>query len=86
MRKETQTRSVAFLICYPRIRAGAAGCPLAQTLVEGGQKVLLVERGPERFAATENVNTLQDAIFGPCTETFSSRGVSDCDSAFFLQR
>jgi hypothetical protein len=65
-------------------RAGAAGCPLAQTLVEGGQKVLLVERGGERIPTTDNVNTLQDAIFGPCTETFSSGGVSEKLASIFV--
>ena len=44
-------------------------------LVEGGLKVLLLERGPERDKGTTNVNLLQEGIFGPCTETFSSRGV-----------
>ena len=48
---------------------------LVVRLVEGGQRVLLLERGPERDKSTDNVNTLQDAVFGPCVETFSSGGV-----------
>ena len=36
------------------IIAGAAGCPLAQTLAEGGLKTLLLGRGPEPDALTRN--------------------------------
>ena len=39
------------------VGAGAGGCPLAQTLIEGGRglKVLLVERGRERSPVSENI-------------------------------
>ncbi|CBZ51538.1 hypothetical protein NCLIV_013310 [Neospora caninum Liverpool] len=44
------------------VGCGAAGCPLARTVSEGGKRVLLIERGKERsFEATPNAMTLEGA-------------------------
>lgn len=56
-------------------RAGAGGCPLAKTLVDGGKKVLLVERGKERPNETFNIETSGAALQSECAEKFSSDGV-----------
>jgi choline dehydrogenase-like flavoprotein len=53
-------------------RAGAAGCPLAQTMAEGGLKVLLLERGGERAESSKTVLGAVDALSGKCTETLRS--------------
>ena len=57
-------------------RAGGGGCPLAQTLAEGGKRVLLLERGPERPPLTETIFTASQVLREERgVETFSSGGV-----------
>lgn len=53
-------------------RAGAGGCPLAQTLAEAGLKVLLVERGGERVEATKTAESFDDAVRSRCLHSFLS--------------
>jgi len=55
------------------VGSGAGGCPLAQTLIEAGLKVLLVERGKERNPVTDNIATSSSAVLDECTETFVSQ-------------
>jgi hypothetical protein len=47
---------------------------LTQTLLEGGKKVLLVERGGERGPETYNIMTTDEAVLGNCADTYSSEG------------
>jgi len=54
------------------IGSGAGGCPLAQTLIEAGFRVLLLERGKERNPITENIATSASALLDECTESFVS--------------
>ena len=60
------------LLFFSECRAGAGGCALAQTLVEGGKYVLLLERGDERSATTTNILNAGEALFDVCTESFVS--------------
>lgn len=57
------------------VGAGAAGCPLAQTLAEGNLKVLLLERGGEPPATSRTIFTQDEAFRDDCAETFSSDGI-----------
>jgi choline dehydrogenase-like flavoprotein len=52
--------------------AGAGGCPLAQTMAEGGLKVLLLERGGERVESSKTLSGAVDALSDKCTETLRS--------------
>jgi choline dehydrogenase-like flavoprotein len=52
--------------------AGAAGCPLAQTMAEGGLKVLLLERGGEKVETSKTVLGAVDTLSDKCTETIRS--------------
>ena len=52
------------------VGAGAGGCPLAQTLVEGGLRVLLVERGDERGPNTETLQLSVKATGDVCVDDF----------------
>mmetsp|Transcript_17433 Transcript_17433/g.37653 ORF Transcript_17433/g.37653 Transcript_17433/m.37653 type:complete len:606 (+) Transcript_17433:110-1927(+) len=57
------------------VGAGAAGCPLAQTLAEGGLKTLLIERGSERPESSNNIAGWSKVLRSECVESFSSKGV-----------
>jgi choline dehydrogenase-like flavoprotein len=56
-------------------RAGAGGCPLAQTLAEAGKKVLLVERGSERPPTSNSISAFDRVLRTACADSHSSRGV-----------
>ena len=56
------------------VGAGAGGCPLAQTLVEGGKKVLLIERGGERGDLERDLSTSGASWNGDCLERISADG------------
>ena len=76
---------LALLFIYITHRAGAGGCPLAQTLAQqttapssssSSYTVLLVERGGERPATSQNIDQFDQAILEACTERwYSQNGV-----------
>lgn len=55
------------------VGAGAGGCPLAQTLIEGGLRVLLIERGDEPPESSKSIRTFDKVLLSECTETFLSK-------------
>jgi hypothetical protein len=76
--EELNSHEVVYIGSFTTVlnsRAGAGGCPLAKTLVDGGQKVLLIERGKERNPVTYNIKTSGAALQDECAEKFSSDGV-----------
>jgi choline dehydrogenase-like flavoprotein len=50
------------------VGGGAAGCPLAQTLVEEGLRVLVVERGLERTPETYDRKNANAAFRTRCAD------------------
>jgi len=55
--------------CYRR----AGGCALTQTLIEGGLRTLLVERGSaEKLPESENIIDAWDALRSECAEVIRS--------------
>jgi len=62
-------------LLFPRTSAGAGGCVLAQTLLDGGLYVLLIERGDERNEVLKDIRTQDLAFLDECVEKFSSDGV-----------
>jgi len=66
------------LVFVTNVEISAAGCPLTQTLIEAGLKVLLVERGSsEPPVATHSLQTVSEAQQSSCAEyILSSDGVA----------
>jgi len=59
---------------YSFFSAGPGGCALAQTLVNGGLFVLVVERGGEPPEVSRNiVNSEKALISKECVEVFNSQ-------------
>lgn len=54
------------------VGAGAGGCPLTQTLLEGGLRVLLIERGDDPPETSKSIFTFDEVLLSPCAETFFS--------------
>jgi choline dehydrogenase-like flavoprotein len=54
------------------VGGGGAGCPLAQTLIEGGLRVLLVERGLERTPETYDRKKSNAAFRTRCADKILS--------------
>lgn len=54
---------------------GPGGCPLAQTLIEAGQRVLMIERGDERGPVTDNLRSIPQAFRDICIEKIDDNGV-----------
>jgi hypothetical protein len=76
IRFKSEIHTLISLTIHSDVRAGAGGCPLAQTLIEDNKKVLLIERGGERNANSANKKFAVEALLNnPCIESFSSQGV-----------
>lgn len=58
------------------VGGGAAGCTLAQTLVEGGKEVLLLERGGRKGSDSKRKETAYNGLTdNACIEVFDGDGV-----------